>query len=269
MLSLGFGPFALAINHLVLLAALAIALVTGAWLARRRAGENPEKVLFALLLLTLLGARLAFVARYAPQYLATPWQIINVRDGGFLPGPGLGAGLLAAAWLGWRRPRLRVPLGAALAGGVLFWTATTVMIHRHQDGLAMPDVALQDAQGQPYRLRGGDSRPLVVNLWASWCPPCRREVPVLLQAQAQRPDVRFVFINQGEAPAIVANFVATAGLDHQQIAYDLGSQWGRQLGSAALPTTLFYSADRRLLGSHLGELSTASLADALRALQTQ
>ncbi len=265
MMSIGFGPFALAVNHMVLLAALGVALLAGWWVARRRAGRNPEAVIFGVFLLALAVARLAFVATYADQYRATPWQIIDLRDGGFRLLPGLLAMLCGAAWHGWRAPALRLPLTAALFSGLVFWGAAATVMRLHEQSLAMPDVTLHDAAGQRFDLPGGDPRPLVVNLWASWCPPCRREMPVLLQAQAQRPDLRFVFINQGETPAVVSNFIATAGLDHQQIAYDSDSLWGRQLGSAALPTTLFYSADGRLLGSHLGELSAASLIDALKA----
>ncbi|EIK94912.1 thiol:disulfide interchange protein DsbE [Pseudomonas sp. M47T1] len=263
MLSLGVGPFALSVDHLIVLAAFAGALVTGWWAARYRTGRNPEATLFSLLVLALLGARLGFVASYAGVYLEKPWQIVDLRDGGFSLAAGLLTLLACAVWKGWRQPALRMPLAAALAVGLLCWWSGGMLTREYQQRLGMPTAALHDLHGAPVSLPGTDPRPLVVNLWASWCPPCRREVPVLLEAQAQRPDLRFVFINQGEAPAAVSNFLATAGLDQQQIAYDPDSQWGRQLGSAALPTTLFYSHDGTLLGSHLGELSGASLADAL------
>jgi thiol-disulfide isomerase/thioredoxin len=38
----------------------------------------------------------------------------------------------------------------------------------------------------------------VINIWATWCPPCRREMPVLQQAQHDYPHVTFLFVNQGE-----------------------------------------------------------------------
>lgn len=264
MLSISVGPFALAVSHLVLLGALGIAVVVGGWLAKRRGARSPETIIFSVFLLALVAARAGFVASYARQYLANPWQIIDLRDGGFLLAPGLLALLLATAWHAWRHIPLRLPLAAALVVGLATWGLATMLTRQHLDGLAMPQVPLQDARGASVPLPGSDRRPLVVNLWASWCPPCRREIPVLLQAQAQRPDVRFVFINQGETPADVSNFITASGLDHQQIAYDPANQWGRHLGSAALPTTLFYNGDGRLLSSHLGELSTASLADALK-----
>lgn len=264
MLSIGIGPFALAVDHLVLLGALAVAVAVGGWLARRRGIGSPENLIFGLFLLALVASRLGFVARYAHEYLDNPWQVIDLRDGGFTLAPGLLTLMAASLWQGWRRRALRVPLAAALASGLAVWGGAGLINHQQQDNPTLPQVALQDAQGRSMSLPGNDPRPLVVNLWASWCPPCRREIPALLQAQARRADVRFVFVNQGEAPQDVSNFIATAGLDPQQIAYDAGSQWGRHVRSVALPTTLFYSHDGRLLGSHLGELSPATLADAMK-----
>ncbi|WP_455924760.1 prolipoprotein diacylglyceryl transferase family protein [Pseudomonas putida] len=264
MLSIGIGPFALAVDHLVLLGALGVAVGVSGWLARRQGLRSPENMIFGLFLLALLVARLGFVALYAREYMNNPWQVIDLRDGGFLLAPGLLTLSVAALWQGWRQRALRIPLAAAMASGLAIWGGGGLFAHLQQANVAMPQVALLDAHGAGVALPGSDPRPLVVNLWASWCPPCRREVPVLLKAQAGRHDVRFVFINQGEAPQDVSNFIATAGLEHQQIAYDIDSQWGRQLRSVALPTTLFYSSDGRLLGSHLGELSEASLTDAMK-----
>ena len=107
--------------------------------------------------------------------------------------------------------------------------------------------------------------PLVINLWATWCPPCRREMPVLQKAQTQNQDVTFLFVNQGESMQSVSTFLETQGLNLNNVLFDSGGQLGQKVGSMALPTTLFYSPQGRLLSSHLGELSEASLARALES----
>ncbi|HAQ27862.1 MAG TPA: peroxiredoxin, partial [Pseudomonas sp.] len=117
-------------------------------------------------------------------------------------------------------------------------------------------VALQDFVGKP----------LVVNLWATWCPPCRREMPVLAEAQRTESDVTFLFVNQGEGERVIADFLDTEGLGLENVLLDTGGRLGQHVGSTALPTTLFYDAEGRQVGSHLGELSRASLARALERL---
>lgn len=74
-------------------------------------------------------------------------------------------------------------------------------------------------------------------------------MPVLMQAQRSRPDVTFVFANQGETAATVRSYLAA-----HHIALD-----------NVLPTTLFFSADGKLVERHLGELSAATLAQWLEA----
>ena len=117
-------------------------------------------------------------------------------------------------------------------------------------------------------LRRYAGRPLVVNLWATWCPPCRREMPVLIAAQTRYPNVQFLFVNQGETPQMVAGFTGASGLDLGQVVFDGEGALAKSIGSGALPTTLFYDADGRLVAHHLGELSAASLDHALEAFQT-
>jgi thiol-disulfide isomerase/thioredoxin len=267
MLSFSIGPFALSLNHLLLLASLGLASLAGWLTARRWRADNPEAILFRLFLLGLVCARAAFVFRYWAQYREDPWQIPDIRDGGFLLWPGLIAVLLAAAVQAWRRPTGRRPLIAGLASGLLFWWLGNLGSQLYTQDGRLPEVALSNAAGEPVSLRKFAGQPLVVNLWATWCPPCRREMPVLVQAQRRYPQVRFVFVNQGETPQTVAGFAGASGLDLAQVLFDGQGALGRSIGSVALPTTLFYSADGRLAGHHLGELSAASLDHALEVFR--
>lgn len=263
MLSFSIGPFALSLNHLLLLASLGLATLVGWLTARRWQAANPEATLLHLLLLGLVVARAAFVVRYWTQYRDDLWQIPDIRDGGFLLWPGLIAVVLAAAVQTWRRPAGRRPLMAGLASGLLLWGLGSLASQLHTQQGQLPEVALSDAAGETVSLRRFAGQPLVVNLWATWCPPCRREMPVLVQAQKRYPQVRFLFVNQGETPQTVAGFAGASGLDLTQVLFDAPGALGRSIGSVALPTTLFYSAEGRLVGHHLGELSSASLDHAL------
>jgi len=262
MLTVTLGPLTMALNHLLLLAALGLVSLVG-WAVGRRQGANPESALFNLFLLGLLGARIGFVAAYWHLYWQDPAQIVDIRDGGFQLWGGVLGLALGGLWYGQRRPALRRPLAWALGSGALFWCLASLASHLYDKGTELPAISLRDAQGQAVALHSYRGRPLVVNLWATWCPPCRREMPVLQEAQHDYPHVTFLFVNQGETPASVRTFITTTGLSLSHVLFDGTGELARSVGSMALPTTLFYSAEGRLLGSHLGELSRASLRHAL------
>jgi hypothetical protein len=92
-------------------------------------------------------------------------------------------------------------------------------------------------------------------------------MPVLAEAQRNESDMTFLFVNQGEGERVIADFLDAAGLGLQNVLLDTDGRLGRHVGSSALPTTLFYDAEGRQVGSHLGELSRASLARALEKLK--
>jgi hypothetical protein len=93
-------------------------------------------------------------------------------------------------------------------------------------------------------------------------------MPVLAEAQRNEPDIIFLFVNQGENERVIDDFLAAEDLGLANVLLDTNGLLGREVGSYGLPTTLFYDAEGRQVGSHLGELSRASLARALEKLKT-
>ena len=265
MLSVSAGPLALGMSQFLLIASFLLALVVG-WWSGRRSACNPEPQLFLLLLAGLLVARLSFVALYFELYRESPWSMLDLRDGGFLAMPGLLAGLALGAWLAWRDARLRRPLWLGLLVGVLCWSAGHLILQALERSSRLPEQALIDLEGRPVQLADYRGRPLVINLWATWCPPCRREMPVFAEAQRREQGVTFLFVNQGEGARTVRDYLTEHGLWLDNVLLDSGSRLGAQVGSGLLPTTLFYDAEGRQRGSHLGELSSASLAHGLKRI---
>ncbi|MBA4503427.1 TlpA disulfide reductase family protein [Marinobacterium marinum] len=268
MQSLALGPFALSIDRLLLLIAVLAALFAG-WISSRRRGRNPEPALLMTLLVGVLSARLGFVMRYSSDYLADPLQIIDIRDGGFWWVSGLVGGLLCSAVYLWRQPALRRPLSVALATGALVWGSTAIPLAQIQKSTrSLPNMALMTPAGHQVNLQDYTGHPIVLNIWASWCPPCVREMPVLEQAQHDYPEIQFLFANLGEDSATVEAFLEQLGVELRHVLLDQQNQLGLHYGSRALPTTLFIDAHGQLQDSHLGELSVASLKSRLNSIQS-
>ena len=264
--SLQIGPLSLPYSLLLAFAAVALANFIGTRLGRKH-GVDLEPALFRVLLATVVGARLAFVWQYRSAYLSEPWSVLDIRDGGWDAQVGVVLGWLAALWLARTRPAQRKPLLATLAVASAFWVVGSIALAlQPQDDVRLPDLALVRTDGVTQSLRGYEGQPTVINLWASWCPPCRREMPALQRAQADHPQVHFVFVNQGEPPEKVLGFLAAEKLALRNVLLDPRAQTGSAFGHRSLPTTLFFDACGRLVDTRIGELSHATLAQRLAAL---
>ena len=105
-------------------------------------------------------------------------------------------------------------------------------------------------------LRG---QPLVINVWASWCPPCREEAPTLSRVAAEFEDsgVRFLGIVSDDTASNARDFAEEAQLDFRH-AIDDGS-FDRAYQVPVLPTTYVLDATGALVATHLGPISEARL----------
>jgi cytochrome c biogenesis protein CcmG/thiol:disulfide interchange protein DsbE len=108
-------------------------------------------------------------------------------------------------------------------------------------------------------------RPLVLNVWASWCGPCRTEMPAFQQVYLQAKDrVGFVGLDYLDVEAAARRFAAQTGVTYP-LAADPKGQAGAKLGVASLPATLFIGADGTLRGRHLGAMTADELRSAIRS----
>jgi thiol-disulfide isomerase/thioredoxin len=265
--SLQIGP--LSLPYSVLLALFAIAL--GRWIARRMAtaaGVDAEPTLTRMLLVGLFAARLAFVWQWHEQYFDAPLSILDIRDGGWEPAAGVLAGLLFGLQRAQREAGMRKPVfAAAISTGLVLMIGSFGAVLTSTTPVPLPPLALTSITGQPVALAGFAGKPTVVNLWATWCPPCVREMPVMQQAQAANPDVNIVFVNQGEDPQTIAGFLTRHRLTLNNVLLDPKRLTGAALGHSALPTTLFFDAQGKLADTRIGELSPATLTQRLSSLR--
>lgn len=265
---LRLGPLLLPTAPLLVLSAWWLAGLVARRVARRQRAPSPGPALFAALLAGLLVARAVFVLRWHAQY-PTPGAVLDLRDLGFDPLAGWAA--CALVLLGWGA--LRAPLRGALAGA--FATAALVVLGG-QAALAalqppareLPVLELRDLQGRAVALRQLRGQPLVINLWATWCPPCRRELPMLLAQSDAHPGARIVLADQGDAPVAVADMLRSLGhADAPQVLLDAGRRLAAYYDVPGYPTTLFVRADGRLARMYVGEMSAATLHQGIRELR--
>lgn len=212
-------------------------------------------------------ARLAFVLRGWPAYAEEPASLLLLHDGGYNVPAGIAGAIVFVLWRTAGEPAARRPLVLSIGAGVAIWLAlAATLAHQRRAQLAVPVLELRTIDGAPVTLAAYAGRPLVLNLWATWCPPCRREMPALAQAQARHPDIAFVFVNQGEEAEAVRRYLAASGLSLDHLLLDAGASAGAAIGSNSLPTTLFFDARGRFVDAQVGALSRAGLQAKLDAL---
>ncbi|AWH53789.1 thiol:disulfide interchange protein [Stenotrophomonas sp. ESTM1D_MKCIP4_1] len=267
MASVGPVPMPVVVVLVCLLVAMSIARL---WPSRQPVRPRPSGAgrVLDMLLVGLLCGRLSFIAANLALYLEAPWSMFQIADGGYHVAVVLVAALGWGIWSLRRQPSLRVPVMCSALAGVLLWVGGSYGLARWQAStLSLPAVQVVDLQGRSLDLEQFQRRPLVLNLWASWCGPCRREMPVLARAQQAHPEVQFVFLNQGERQDEVQQFLQAEHLALRNVLLDEPAAASTALGIRAYPSTLFFDGQGGLQDLHLGELTQAGLEHKLRRLR--
>lgn len=264
---LTLGPFSFSTGLLTTFAAIVAILIVGDRAGRKR-GVNIERSLWLVIAFAVLVARAVYVARFANVYMTSPLSILAIRDGGFSSAGAVLAGAACAAFLGWRQRRQRGPLMlAAGAGAAVFALVAAARMVLPAQTPPLPQLVLSRLDGGSLALSELAGKPVVLNLWASWCGPCRREMPVLRQFQRDHPEVTFVFVNQGESAETIRAYLSAQNIKLANVVLDPRSQMGAALGSRALPTTFFFDGRGALRGRRVGEVSGATLSEQLALLK--
>lgn len=119
----------------------------------------------------------------------------------------------------------------------------------------VPELSFVDGQGREMTLEAFEGRMVLLNIWATWCVPCREEMPAFdrLQARLGGPDFQVVplSIDRGGLPAVRA-FYEELGLESLGIYVDRSGKAARELRAFGIPATLLVDREGREIGRVVG-----------------
>ena len=159
----------------------------------------------------------------------------------------------------------------AVLVGVAIWQATSKSPTADSTALSgpaggpAPDFSLESLSGSgTVSLATFHGRLLVVNFWASWCIPCRTEMPLLEAAfRSERGRVAFLGIDANDTSSAARAFLAKMHVTYPAVS-DPNGAVATRYGLFGLPTTVLISRSGKIVGRHIGELHADTLRAALR-----
>ncbi|MGN6619548.1 MAG: prolipoprotein diacylglyceryl transferase family protein [Sphingomonas sp.] len=257
------GPLALATDRLLAIGGIWAFLLLMMLIDPHRR-QPTSRAGWIAIVIGLVVARLAYVA-FNWRAFSTDWStVFAFWQGGFALWPGaITAGLSLLFTLRDNRTCGRAII--ALVVCVFGFSAMQIMIQ--QPSRPLPKVAaFHRLDGQSVSIDAYRGKSIVINLWATWCPPCRRELPMLADVAKTSP-VPILLIDQGEDAARVSAFLAQQKIAGDAVLLDPQGTLSTALGNGVFPTTLFVDSNGAVTATHIGEISRAALLSRIAKLQ--
>ncbi len=137
-------------------------------------------------------------------------------------------------------------------------------------GIAAPDFTVYDEKRNPVKLSDFFGKPIVLNFWASWCPPCKAEMPELNSQYLELGDkVHFLMIDlvdgEWESMETGAAYIQQQGYEFP-VFFDLTQEAAMEYQISSIPVTYFINAQGQLVTHHVGMLTGEQLEYYLRLI---
>jgi cytochrome c biogenesis protein CcmG/thiol:disulfide interchange protein DsbE len=161
-----------------------------------------------------------------------------------------------------------IVMGIALFGGKDESGPTIPTLGGTPTGDEAPDFGIDLIAGGRFRLSehlATDGRPVIINLWASWCGPCREEMPALDSVAAANPEVFLIGVAVDDDPTAARDFAAEIGVSYA-LAIDEDDAVGSRYPSPGLPATFFVGEDGQVVRIVYGGVTQDQVQDLIDSL---
>ncbi len=126
-----------------------------------------------------------------------------------------------------------------------------------------PDFTFLNADGEEIRLADLTGKPVLINFWATWCPPCREELPCFQKAYAQYgEEIQFLIMNETDGVRDTVESARSFAEENQYdfpLYFDTKGQGGRAYSVMYIPVTVFINAEGEMVYEHVGALTEEDL----------
>jgi peroxiredoxin len=159
-------------------------------------------------------------------------------------------------------------LAVILGIGVIAFPSVPVLAktpsHAFAAGAIAPDFTLQSLSGRNVTLSRLRGKPVVLNFWATWCPPCRSEMPDLQLIQEKvGQNIHIIGITQKEPEEDVHAFLQENGYSWTFL-HDGSGDVAATYGVRAYPTTVVINAEGRITGVHVGMMELPQMVELIK-----
>jgi len=135
---------------------------------------------------------------------------------------------------------------------------------------SLPDFTLPDVSGQPHAISEWQGKLRVINFWATWCGPCRKEIPEFIALQEQYADKGLQFIGIAiDNTEAVGTYLSSININYPQLVGDMPAiSIAHQLGNHmdAVPFTVIVNQQGHIIHQHAGEFSKEQVLEVIKPL---
>lgn len=159
-----------------------------------------------------------------------------------------------------RRNPWPVRIGVVVVAAAAVWFGWSLLTPVQGYERSLPDITLERLEGGELKLTSLTGQPVIINMWATWCLPCIRELPMLAETANREPGITFLFADQGESRDVVQKYLdERPEMSISGVLLDRNQALAVEFETLGLPMTLFFDAQGNHVHSHVGEVTTVEM----------